>query len=229
MALTGLRPGEVVHLLVPDDVDGEQRLIRIRNKSDLGWRTKTRNERDIPIIRELAEVLHRALRDRQRGPLFLRRRFNTNGQEPVLVDCDRRQLAIELGRQVESRRLALGDAYTRFEEARIAKDIWRDAGATKEAVLRLEFMEVTGSVGLPHLTCPKLLRHMFATSLQEANVDPLIRQELMGHSVGSQRNSGLGMTAVYTHTQDRTRREQLDSAMAKREAAIRAARCWLGK
>jgi integrase len=229
MALTGLRPGEVVHLLLPNDVDGEHGLIRVRNKSDLGWRTKTRNERDIPIICELADVLHQALRDRQRGPLFLRRRFYTNGQEPVLVDCDRRQLAIELGRQVESRRLALSEAYTRFEEARIAKGIWRDAGATKEAVLRLEFMEVTASIGLPHLTCPKLLRHMFATSLQEANVDPLIRQELMGHSVGSHRNGGLGMTAVYTHTQDRTRRKQLEAAMAKRQAAVEAARRWLEK
>ena len=52
MALTGLRPGEVVHLLVPNDVDWEHGLIRVRNKPDLGWRTKTRNERDIPIIRE---------------------------------------------------------------------------------------------------------------------------------------------------------------------------------
>ena len=227
MALTGLRPGEVVHLLVPNDIDWDHGLIRIRNKSDLGWRIKTRNERDIPIIRELAEVFHRVLRGRQRGPLFLRSRFNANGQEPILVDCDQRQLAIELVRRVESQRRAIGEAYTRFEEARIAKGVWRDAGAIKEAVLRLEFMKVTAAIGLPHLTCPKLLRHMFATSLQEANVDPLIRQELMGHATNSQRNGGLGMTAVYTHTRDSTRRAQLEAAIAKREVAIKAVRRWL--
>ena len=229
MALTGLRPGEMVHLLLPDDVDLEHGLIRIRNKPELGWRTKTRNERDIPVVRELGEVLLRVLGARQKGPLFLRRRFSTDGQEPVLIDCDRRRLAIELGRQVESRRLVLGEAYTRFDEAKMAKGIWRDAGTIKEAILRVEFMKLTAGIGLSHLTCPKLLRHMFATSLQEANVDPLIRQELMGHSVGSQRNGGLGMTAVYTHTQDRTRREQLEAAMAKRHAVIEAARCWLVK
>jgi site-specific recombinase XerD len=136
-------------------------------------------------------------------------------------------LAIELSQRVEFVRRSLGDTHSRFEEARIAKSLWRDAGAIKETILRVEFMKLTSSIGLPHLTCPKLLRHMFATSLQEANVDPLIRQELMGHSTRSRNTGGLGMTTVYTHTQDQTRRKQLAAAMAKREAAIQAAKRWL--
>jgi integrase len=219
MALTGLRSGELVHLLLPDDIDLEARVIRVRNKPDLGWRTKTRNERDIPIVQELADVLRRTIGARQNGPVFLRRRFINRQDTPILSGCDRQQLVAELARRSE----ALGEECTRFEETRIAKHVWRDAGAIKETTLRVEFMQVTAKIGLAKVTCPKLLRHLFATSLQEANVDPLIRQELMGHTSG-RNNSGLGMTAIYTHTRDATRRSQLEKAMVTRKRTLEAAR-----
>lgn len=74
----------------------------------------------------------------------------------------------------------------------------------------------------------KLLRHQFATSLQEANVDPLIRNLLMGHASASDRSAGhgLGMTAVYTHTRPETIRKQLEGALAGRVAMAVAAE-WL--
>jgi len=37
LMLTGLRPGELTHLLLPDDLDLEDRLLRIQNKPGLGW------------------------------------------------------------------------------------------------------------------------------------------------------------------------------------------------
>jgi len=36
-------------------------------------------------------------------------------------------------------------------------------------------------IGLPLLTMPKVLRRQFATALQDANMDPLIRNQLMGY------------------------------------------------
>jgi hypothetical protein len=42
-------------------------------------------------------------------------------------------------------------------------------------------------------TCPKSWRYSFATLLQVANVDPLIRQQVMGHKPTNP--GGLGMTA----------------------------------
>jgi hypothetical protein len=61
------------------------------------------------------------------------------------------------------------------------------------------------------------LRHTFATILQDANVDPLIRNELMGHvpAISPAPGAGLGMTAVYTHTRPETKRRQLENALAK--------------
>ena len=77
---------------------------------------------------------------------------------------------------------------------------------------------------------PKLLRHQFATALQERRVDPLIRNELMGHVAAGERTAGhgLAMTAVYTHTRPETRRQQLEAALAPR-VAVAVARAWLGR
>jgi integrase len=63
-------------------------------------------------------------------------------------------------------------------------------------------MSITKRIGLEHLTCPKDLRHLFATSLQAAGVDPMIRRDIMGHTT-------LDMTAHYTHTQNGTRQREL--------------------
>src|SRR5690606_27153751 len=105
----------------------------------------------------------------------------------------------------------------------------RDAGAIKIDLVRKEFMALTKAIDLPHLTAPKLLRHHFATCLQDANVDPLIRCELMGHSVAAGGHGhGLGMTATYTHTRPETKRDQLERALAQRPALHRA-RQWLGR
>jgi hypothetical protein len=67
---------------------------------------------------------------------------------------------------------------------------------------------------------------MFATTLQNANVDPLIRNQLMGHSSaeGKWRSGGpLGTTGVYTHTEDETMRAQLTAALIPR-ASLSVAR-----
>ena len=57
LLLTGVRSGELTHLLLPDDLDLEGGWLRIRNKPKLDWQVKTRNERDIPLVSVLADVL----------------------------------------------------------------------------------------------------------------------------------------------------------------------------
>ena len=54
-------------------------------------------------------------------------------------------------------------------------------------------------------------------------MDPLIRNELMGHAAaGGKGGGGLGMTAVYTHTRPETKRRQLEAAMAARSGIAEA-------
>jgi hypothetical protein len=89
-------------------------------------------------------------------------------------------------------------------------------------------MRVTRAIGLPGCTAPKVLRHLFATALQEGRVDPLIRNELMGHVAAGQHSAGhgLAMTAVCTHTRPQTRRQQLEAALAQCPA-LAVAEAWL--
>ena len=64
LMLTGLRPGELTHLLLPDDVDLEQRILRVWNRPHLGWQVKTRNERDTPLVPVLVDVLREFVGER---------------------------------------------------------------------------------------------------------------------------------------------------------------------
>ena len=41
LMLTGLRPGELAHLLLPDDLDLHTGVLWVRNKPKLGWQVKT--------------------------------------------------------------------------------------------------------------------------------------------------------------------------------------------
>jgi integrase len=83
--------------------------------------------------------------------------------------------------------------------------------------LRQRLRQLAQKQHVPELETPKVFRHLFATLLQERRVDPLIRNELMGHipEEGARSGGGLGMTANYTHTVLETKRQQLEAAFAE--------------
>ena len=143
---------------------------------------------------------------------------------------NRTKLEHTLAGRIAIREASMQRTLSRFEQLGEARTVWRDLGALKTDRIRVEFMQLTSPIGLPGATAPKLLRHMFATGLQETNVDPLIRNELMGHSPGGNRGNGtaLGMTATYTHTRPETRRKQLEAALLCRPA-VEAARARLAR
>jgi len=215
LMLTGVRPGELCHLLLPDDLDLGTRWLRVRNKPRLGWQVKTRNEREIPLVPVLAEVLRIHVGDRHTGPLFRRRSWSGHrdlGFETSSLPA----LEKELSRRVAERQTKTGQPVSRVDRLRLARRLWLELGTVKEEYVRLEFMRLTKAVGLPSCTAPKLLRHGFATALQEGGVDPLIRNLLMGHAALAERTPGhgLGMTAVYTHCRPETCRRQLEATFA---------------
>jgi integrase len=229
LMLTGLRPGELCHLLV-SDVDLEAGILRVRNKPQLGWQIKTRSERDLPLVPVLADVLRQLIGTRRSGCLFRQRRFDSKVEIPALQHLDPERLIAEAAGRLAAAQATLGGTLTRVRQLLVLRTIWRDLGALKEDRVRTEFIRVCRRIGLPHLSAPKLLRHGFATALQDANVDHLVRNLLMGHApVGSGApGGGLGMTAVYTHTRPETIRKQLDAAMAVRPLLVAAARRWSG-
>ena len=210
LMLTGLRPGELVHLLLPDDLDFEQRLLFVRNRVNLDWQVKTRNERKIPMLPCLSDVLRVLVGDRKTGPVILRRRFRTE-RLPSWSNVSAAE--VELSRRIQTFESTNANVCSRGERSRLARQLWTELGIVKTDRIRLEFMRLTKKIDLPDLTAPKTLRHLFATTLQDANVDPLIRNELMGHSPASAiGGTSLGMTATYTHTRLDTKRRQLEMA-----------------
>ena len=85
-------------------------------------------------------------------------------------------------------------------KANLAARLWNEWGMVDTDRIRTDFMRLTKQIGATEITAPKTLRHLFATTLQDANVDPMIRNELMGHSTSDTCRNGLGMTGAYTHT-----------------------------
>ncbi|NMG22959.1 tyrosine-type recombinase/integrase [Brasilonema bromeliae] len=210
LAKTGLRVGELVHLLI-EDVDLADGWLHVRNKVELGWRVKTGQERVVPLLPEVVAVLRTVVGMRTRGPVFLRERFHARRAS---VAGDRR----ELGKALRDRRGAAGRPLTRAEEAALAGKLWWDAGAVRADKVRQVFVRGMAAIGRPDATCPKSWRHTFATLLQDANVDPLIRQQVLGHKPTL--GAGLGMTAHYTHTRPETRREQVERALRRWPASL---------
>lgn len=226
LLLTGLRPGELCHLLLPDDLDLEAGVVRVRNKPRLGWQVKTRNERDVPLVPVLTDVLRAYLAGRSSGPVFRRRRWAWSQ-----LSCDVSSAAT-LERELAWRLADAGAddaALGRGVGLVLARRLWRDIGAVCEDRVRVEFIRAARTAGLAGQTAPKVLRHQFATALQEGRVDPLVRNLLMGHASASVRSPGhgLGMTAVYTHTRPETVRDQLAAALAGRPV-LDVAREWAG-
>ena len=221
LLLTGMRPGELVHLLLPDDLDLETGWLHIRNKPQLGWQVKTRNERDIPLGARSGRGA--AARGRRPGRQALSSVSDVSAMalSRVLTGVDlaalQRELASRL-RRIEAEGPICPDA------GRPPASLPVPSGVISERfdndMIRKEFIDVTERIGMGHITAPKTLRHTFATILQDANVDPLIRNELMGHVPAGlpTPGAGLAMTAVYTHTRPETKRRQLEGAMALRPA-----------
>jgi len=223
LLLTGLRPGELVRLVVPDDLDLASGWLYVRNKPRLGWCVKTRCEREVPLVPVLADVLRHATRGQPAGPSFRRRQYSL-GLVPLLAG----RPALDLEREVVQRASASSGS-DRSAFRRAASSVWRDMGYVRTDWVRLEFIRIMRAIEHAELTAPKILRHGFATILQDANVDPLIRNQLMGHApMSTAVGGGLGMTAAYTHTRAETKRRQLEAAMSGRPA-LEIARLWLAR
>jgi integrase len=133
----------------------------------------------------------------------------------------------ELGELLNRRLAASVNIHTadRSEQANLAQRVWREAGIVKVDAVRSTFIRVMKAISHAEATCPKSWRHSFATLLQDAGVDPLVRQITLGHAPG---NSGgaLGMTSIYTHTRPETHRSEILRAMRMWPQTLQLAQTW---
>ena len=210
LAKTGMRPGEACRLLM-EDLNLNGGWVQIRNKPELGWWIKTGAERSVPLLPELVAMLRRLTARRDSGPVF-RRMPSQPSDLARTVLMNRKQMAQAVRDRVALVAKTKGRELTRAEQLRAAESVWREAGALDSDDVRRMFISIARRAGLMDVTCPKSWRHTFATLLQDANVDPLIRQITMGHKP-SGGNGALGMTSVYTHTRPETQSREIERAL----------------
>ncbi len=216
LAFTGMRPGELCHLLV-EDVNLFTRTAAIRNRPELGWKTKTRAERKVYLFDELLAVVQELAAGRTCGPLFLARHFAAGVELPSLAGKDARDLAREFDTRVAAGAQQGGLAWGRLAEEHASRRFWREMGAITPKEVRREFIRVARKIGRRDLTCPKLWRHQMATAMQEASVDPFARKEIIGHT-------RLETTALYTHTREATLGREIAKVVQLRADTINTVR-----
>lgn len=221
LAFTGMRPGELCHMLI-DDVDLDGRVARIRNHAGLGWRTKTRNERVVYLFDELRDVFLDAVGSRTIGPIVLRRRCADGRETSPLAGMDQRALAVELRRRIEHAQVVAEGPLPRAAEEKCARGLWKDMGAATPRQVRREFIRVAKRIGRPDLTCPKTFRHGMATAMQAAGVDPFVRKQIIGHT-------RLETTGIYTHTANSTLSREMVKAARTRTRCLKLAGARVGR
>ncbi len=159
MAKTGMRPGEVSHLLV-EELDLENGWLHVRNKAEIGWLVKTREERDVPLCDALRAVLRKQIASRKAGLVFVRSQYL-----PPAEPWTRRRMQREVELRISQAERKQKDTLTRQERAELAESVWRDAGVLKRDGLRRSFLHVAARADLPDMTCPKSWRHTFFSRL----------------------------------------------------------------
>jgi len=220
LAKTGMRPGELCHLLI-EEVDLANSWLRVCNKPELGWSVKTRNERNVPLVSEVRDVLRHAIGGRSTGVVFRRPGFVAF--DAVIAKANRHELREILERRIRESGLQQGHEPNRRAQQKLGRRLWQDAGALDPDQIRRSFLRIASRCGLAQATCPKSWRHTFATLLQDANVDPLLRQITLGHQA-SGAGGALGMTSVYTHSRPETQARELARALALWPLSLNLAR-----
>jgi integrase len=189
LALYGLRLGELTHLLV-EDVDLENGYFTVRSKPWLFWTVKTGRERRLPLVDTSKQLLAACIAERKAGFVFQNKTF-VKGRRGLPHFAS----PAAFRGQVER---AAGDFLATDPEAderavrRAVVKFCRAAGQIPEKRIRCEFINLTARTGCPEFTRVHDLRHLFSSRAQEAGINPILVQEMLGHTT-------LEMTRRYTH------------------------------
>ena len=201
LATYGLRVGELTHLLI-EDVDFAAGSFRIRSKPDLFWNVKTGRSRELPLIPKAREIFERSIGDRKAGFVFLREP-NASGKVKLPQGYATPEALTSQLRKIAVATVAAKPGAGEREKRRDVMAFCRSLGQVPEKRVREEFMKLTNQIGCPQYTRAHDLRHLFSSRAQEAGMNPLLVQEMLGHAT-------LDMTKRYTHLGIEVKPEALD-------------------
>ncbi|CAN5912676.1 hypothetical protein BH23PLA1_BH23PLA1_35430 [soil metagenome] len=200
LATYGLRVGELTHLLI-EDVNFEAGSITIRSKPELLWHVKTGRRRQLPLVLSIREMLLQRIGDRKTGFVFLNQEHHNRHLKPSRSFSSAVTFRSHLEAIIADLVASHPEASER-EKRRVVTAFCRTMGQIPEKRVRGEFMKLTRAIGCPQFTRAHDLRHLFSSRAQEAGVNPLLVQELLGHA-------SLDMTRRYTHLGLEVKRDAL--------------------
>lgn len=198
LATYGLRVAELTHLLV-EDVDLAAGTFTVRSKPWLLWNVKTGRERQLPLLPATRQVFVEAIGCRKAGFVF--RNLTPDGATRPTTFAG--AAAFRAGAErARAEAVAANPAADERVLKRAVVAFCRAAGQVPEKSVRESFMRVTRAIGCAEFTRVHDLRHLFASRAQAAGVNPILVQEMLGHTT-------LDMTRRYTHLGIETKREAL--------------------
>jgi site-specific recombinase XerD len=201
----GLRVGELTHLLIEDVAFRDDSFV-IRSKPWLFWTVKTGRERQLPLLPDTRAIFERAIGTRKAGFVFIQQDFTSGRAHPaqnlVTAQAFRARIA-----QVVAEVVEVNQAASERDQKQTVDRYCRSLGRLSEKQVRCEFLALTAKIGCPEFTKVHDLRHLFSTRAQSAGLNPILVQDMLGHTT-------LEMTRRYTHLGIETKRQALQAMFA---------------
>lgn len=186
--LFGLRAEEPCYIFV-EDLDSDW--LRVSCNLDLGYRTKGRRDKRFPLLTGLQEFWD-DLRDERSYGLLLERRSVAEGREQVpMRGHSLSELVVEY-----RRRCAACPALNATTKEELRDAVLREAGSLTYDHIQGEFTGLARRLRWPPQATLKDLRHLFATTMNNASMPEAYRRYLMGQSPGK------SAIVAYTHLND---------------------------
>ncbi|HKB41103.1 MAG TPA: hypothetical protein VKD72_32040 [Gemmataceae bacterium] len=162
--------------------------LRVPCLPELGYSTKGRRDKRFPLLEDLNDFWDLLRADRTQGLLYLRRAVDEGGENAPLRERSLEQITAEYRRRCGASKKP--DAATR---RRLRDEVLADAGGLRYDDIEREFRSLARQLGWPRQATLKDLRHLFATTMNNASLPETYRRYLMGQSPGK-----AALTA-YTH------------------------------
>jgi hypothetical protein len=185
MLLFGLRAAEPCFLFAAYVADG---WFQVPCNVDLNVKTKGRLSKRFPLLESLAPLWNILVPATPSGLLYVRRSVAAGIEKPPFLGCSASELVVEY-----RRRCAQCEDRSAERRQKIRDGVFRDAGGLTYDQLEGEFKQLTRRMNWPVTATVKDLRHLFATTMNNAGMPEGFRRYLLGQAPGR------AAIVAYTH------------------------------
>ena len=199
LVLYGLRPGELGWLF-RESHDGQW--LHVTCLPELDYMTKGRRNKQFPSVDGVSALWSPEDTLGDVGLLFLHRRVAEGCVTPPLRGKPLVSLAEEYRRRCKTSKFS-----SAAERRRIRDLLMREAGQLNYDHVEAEFGKLARQLNWPATATLKDLRHLFATSLENAGVPEYFRKYFMGQSFGK------APLVTYTHLMSDKIKQQYEKAL----------------